>query len=212
MSANTTAAHTGASYLRLLQGLLQNLDLAAVLRVGARLQQVRDAGGTIYIAGNGGSAATSSHWANDLGKAARRPGANPIRVVSLGDHLSWVSALANDEGFERIFSGQLENLARPGDLLVVLSASGNSRNLIEAVRTARSLRVSTVGFVGFDGGALKGLVDDHVWVPTAKGAYGPVEDVHHVVCHVLATCLASGAIESAPSEVAIPDDHSHAQL
>jgi D-sedoheptulose 7-phosphate isomerase len=195
MTFPTTSAQIAANYLEMLTGLLGNLDLQAVLRVGTRLQHVRDAGGTIYIAGNGGSAATSSHWANDLGKAARRSGARPIRVVSLGDHLSWVSALANDEGYGRIFAGQLENLAKPGDLLVIMSASGNSQNLVEAVQTARAMGASTVGFLGFDGGTLKSLVDDHVWVPTPKGAYGPVEDVHHVVCHVLATCLAAGPIE-----------------
>jgi D-sedoheptulose 7-phosphate isomerase len=202
MIAHSNAAATGANYLELVQGLVRNLDLKAVLRVGARLQQVRDSGATIYVAGNGGSAATSSHWANDLGKAARRSGANPIRVVSLGDHLSWVSALANDEGFERIFAGQLENLARPGDLLVVISASGNSPNLIEAVQTARSLGMSTVGFLGFDGGALRSLVDDQVWVQSPKGLYGPVEDVHHIICHVLATCLASGVVQAEPDRIA----------
>jgi D-sedoheptulose 7-phosphate isomerase len=203
MSPQPTATRIATNYLEMLRGLLDNLDLEAVLRVGVRLRHVRDAGGTIYIAGNGGSAATSSHWANDLGKPRRRSNARPIRVVSLGDHLSWVSALANDEGYERVFAGQLENLARPGDLLVVISASGNSQNLIQAVRTARSLGASSVGFLGFDGGALKSLVDDHVWVPSPTGAYGPVEDMHHVICHVLATCLSAGAVETVETEPAV---------
>ena len=94
------------------------------------------AGNTIYLAGNGGSAATASHWANDLGKATKCPGAKPIRVVSLSEHVSWMTALANDDGYDRIFAGQLENFAVPGDVLVVFSASGNSPNLVEAVRTA----------------------------------------------------------------------------
>jgi D-sedoheptulose 7-phosphate isomerase len=203
MDAERSAADTAKNYLLMLEALLKTLDLPAVLRIGARLQQIRDAGGTIYIAGNGGSAATSSHWANDLGKGARREGANPIRVVSLGDHLSWVSALANDEGFERIYAGQLENLARPGDLLVVISASGNSRNLVAAVCTARALGAATLGFLGFDGGALKSLVDDYVLVPTPQGAYGPVEDVHHVICHLVATCLAAGPIHAEDSPAAV---------
>jgi D-sedoheptulose 7-phosphate isomerase len=121
----------------------------------------------------------------------------------LGDHLSWVSALANDEGFERIYAGQLENLARPGDLLVVISASGNSRNLVAAVCTARALGAATLGFLGFDGGALKSLVDDYVLVPTPQGAYGPVEDVHHVICHLVATCLAAGPIHAEDSPAAV---------
>jgi D-sedoheptulose 7-phosphate isomerase len=196
MSVDVSAQQTAVAYLNVLQDLLRQLDVTAVIRVGARLQQVRDAGGTIYIAGNGGSAATSSHWANDLGKATRRPGANHVRVVSLGDHLSWVSALANDEGYERIFAGQIENLVTSRDLLVVLSASGNSRNLVEGVRAAKSLGAATVGFLGFDGGILKSLVDDYVWVSTPKGAYGPVEDVHHVICHLLAACLAAGPVST----------------
>jgi D-sedoheptulose 7-phosphate isomerase len=190
-----SASLTIASYLELLQSLLQELDVPSVLRIGAILERARDLGSSIFIAGNGGSAATSSHWANDLGKAARRQDARPIRVVSLGDHLSWVSALANDEGYNRIFAGQLENLAEPGDVLVVLSASGNSINLIEAVTTAQSMGVTAVGFVGFDGGVLKSLLDDCVWVPSAQGAYGPVEDAHHIICHLLATCLGKGLID-----------------
>jgi D-sedoheptulose 7-phosphate isomerase len=201
MTANL-ARVTAAHYIGMLQGLLQQLDVSAVIRIAARLQQVRDARGTIYVAGNGGSAATSSHWANDLGKATRRPDANPVRVVSLGDHLSWVSALANDEGYHRIFAGQLENLMRPEDVLVVISASGNSPNLVEAVRTARSIGATALGFLGFDGGALKPLLDDYIWVATPRGAYGPVEDVHHAVCHMLAACLASGPVQQESGELA----------
>jgi D-sedoheptulose 7-phosphate isomerase len=84
---------------------------------------------------------------------------------------------------------------------VVISASGNSPNLIEAVQTARSLGMSTVGFLGFDGGALRSLVDDQVWVQSPKGLYGPVEDVHHIICHVLATCLASGVVQAEPDRI-----------
>ena len=187
---------TIAEYLQVLQTMLNDLDSAVVLRVGACLQRARETGGTIYLAGNGGSAATASHWANDLGKATKHSGARPIRVVSLGDHLSWLTALANDEGYHRVFSGQLENLAQPGDVLIVFSASGNSPNLIEAVRAARANGALTVAFLGFDGGALKSLVDEYVWLPTPKGAYGPVEDVHMVVCHLLTTCLAGHSAQT----------------
>jgi D-sedoheptulose 7-phosphate isomerase len=182
-------------YLQLLNTILEHLDHGAVLRVGACLQRARDAGATIFLAGNGGSAATASHWANDLGKATRYTGARPIRVISLSDHTSWLTALANDEGYERVFSGQLGNFAQPGDVLVVLSASGNSPNLVEAVRTAREHGVMTVAFLGFDGGILKPLVDECVWLPTPKGTYGPVEDVHSIVCHLLTTCLASRQVQ-----------------
>lgn len=190
------------SYLRLVTTVLQDTDLSAVLRVADRLQRVRDRRGTVYLAGNGGSAATASHFANDLSKATRLPDAPPMRVVSLSDHLSWLTALGNDEGFHRIFSGQLENLAAPGDLLIVISASGNSPNLVEAVRTAHAHGAETIGFLGFDGGVLKTMVDDCIWLPTPRGAYGPVEDVHLVLCHLLTTYLGVPADAREPAVLA----------
>ena len=200
MIAETEARRSADQYLGLLGQILKDLDVDAVLRVCARLHQVRESGGTIYIAGNGGSAATASHWTNDLGKATRCAGVKPIRVTCLNDHTSWMTALANDEGYDRAFAGQLENLATPGDVLVVMSASGNSPNLTQAVRTAQSLGAAAVAFLGFDGGALKSLVDDYIWLPTAKGAYGPVEDGHLVVCHLLTTMLAQSAAAAAAGQ------------
>lgn len=193
MSTETAVRRTAATYFPQLERMLRELDLDAVGRVFECLQETRDAGGTIYLAGNGGSAATASHWANDLGKAARLPGAKPIRVIPLGDHISWLTALANDEGYDRVFAGQLENFAGPGDVLLVFSASGNSPNLVQAVLTAKSRGARTLALLGFDGGALKGLVDDCVWLPTPTGAYGQVEDAHLIVCHLLTTCLAGAA-------------------
>jgi D-sedoheptulose 7-phosphate isomerase len=127
---------------------------------------------------------------NDLGKATKRPGRAPMRVMSLTDNVAWLTALANDEGYERAFSGQLENFAKTGDVLIVISASGNSQNLVEAVELARSRGVITLALLGFDGGILKNKVDDYLWLPTEKGAYGIVESAHGVICHVLTTCLA----------------------
>src|SRR5687768_7021265 len=158
------ARQIATGYLQLLDQVLRALDVDAALRVCRHLQQAREAGQTIYVAGNGGSAATAAHWANDLGKATKRPDARPIRIVCLNEHVSWLTALANDEGYERVFAGQLENFIAPGDVLVVFSASGNSPNLVEAVRTAGSLGARTVGFLGFDGGMLRSMVDECVWV------------------------------------------------
>jgi D-sedoheptulose 7-phosphate isomerase len=197
MSAELDARTTAANYLHLLDRVLQNLDIEAVLRVGETLARARSDGRTIYLAGNGGSAATASHWANDLGKATRRPGQKGVRVVSLGDQLSWLTALANDEGYERVFSGQLENFVAPGDVLVVFSASGNSANLVAAVNTARLAGAHAIGLLGFDGGVLKSLVHEAIWVPTPQGAYGQVEDAHLIVCHLITTCLACASIETA---------------
>ena len=178
-------------YVRRLQEALSQVDQDALFRVHARLCAARDGGHTVYIAGNGGSAATASHWANDLGKATKRSGHAPIRVMSLSDNTAWFSSLANDEGYEAVFAGQLDNFAQPGDVLVAISASGKSPNLLKAIETARSRSVSTIGFVGFDGGHMKSLVDEVVWVPSEGGAYELVEDAHMAICHVLTRSLVS---------------------
>jgi D-sedoheptulose 7-phosphate isomerase len=178
-----------ADYLTNFERVLKGLDLDAFSRVVSTLDAARQAGTTIFIAGNGGSASTASHWANDLGKGLRDAGP-PIRVLSLTDNVSWFTALANDEGYQRVFTGQLENFARPGDVLIVISASGNSPNLIDVVSFARERGVRTIGLLGFDGGLLKPMVDECVWFPSEKGAYGPVESAHSLLCHLITACLA----------------------
>ena len=169
--------------------LLRQFDLTAIEKVFLCLVKARDSGATIFLAGNGGSSATASHFANDLGKAAKRSGRAPIKAICLSDNTPWLTALANDEGYERVFAGQLENFAKSGDVLVLISASGNSPNLIRAVELARSRGVTTIAFLGFDGGALKGLVDQCVWTETETGAYEIVEDSHSALCHMLIRCL-----------------------
>lgn len=180
-------------YLQAFTLLLCQVDLEAIERVVEILRKTRDLGGTIYIAGNGGSAATASHWVNDLGKATKRADAKSMRVMSLSDNISWLTALANDEGYERVFAGQLENFARPGDVLIVISASGNSPNLARAVELAQKSDVKTIALLGFDGGVLKNTVDEYLLIPTAKGAYGMVESAHGLICHILTDCLAKDA-------------------
>jgi len=176
-------------YVRAFELLLGEIDPNGIARTAQYLRNAGDRGATIYIAGNGGSAATASHWVNDLGKATKSSGDVPLRVMSLSDNVSWLTALANDEGYERVFSGQLENFARPGDILIVISASGNSPNLVQAVEVARQQGVFTIGLLGFDGGVLKEKVDDCLWLPTEKGAYGLVETGHSLLCHILTACL-----------------------
>jgi D-sedoheptulose 7-phosphate isomerase len=178
-----------ATHLASLRRLLTDVDLEAVDRVVQVLRRARDGGSTVFIAGNGGSASTASHWVNDLGKATKRSGCQPIRVLSLSDNTSWLTALANDEGYDRVFAGQLENFARAGDVLIVISASGNSLNLIRAVELARGRGVTTVALLGFDGGRLKDLVAEMIWIRTERGAYELVEDTHAVICHAITRCL-----------------------
>jgi D-sedoheptulose 7-phosphate isomerase len=188
-------------YLQTFESLLHRVDVDAVERIVRHLQDARDSRATIYIAGNGGSAATASHWVNDLGKATKCSGEAPLRVMSLSDNISWLTALANDEGYKRVFAGQLENFAQPGDVLIVISASGNSPNLMEAVELAQRRGVVTIGLLGFDGGVLKNKVDECLWLPTEKGAYGLVESGHSLLCHIVTDCLAKDlAMDSSGDE------------
>lgn len=169
--------------------VLTHVQASAVQRIVDIFRDARERGSFIYIAGNGGSSSTASHWVNDLGKATKRSGRRPLKAMCLSDNVSWFSALSNDEGYERSFAGQLENFAGPGDVLTCISASGNSPNLVRAVEVARLAKVTTVGLLGFDGGALKHLVDEALCVETDKGMYELVEDVHAAICHAVTRCL-----------------------
>ena len=169
--------------------VLTHVQVRAVQRIVDIFRDARERGSFIYIAGNGGSSSTASHWVNDLGKATKRSGRRPLKAMCLSDNVSWFSALSNDEGYERSFAGQLENFASPGDVLACISASGNSPNLVRAVEVARLAKVTTVGLLGFDGGALKRLVDEALCVETEKGMYELVEDVHAAICHAVTRCL-----------------------
>ena len=191
-----TAKQIATKHLQGLHVLFSSLDLDAVERVFQLLRRARDSGATVYVAGNGGSAATAAHWTNDLGKRTKHSGRSPIRVMCLADNTPWLTALANDEGYERVFSGQLENFARAGDLLVVISASGNSPNVVQALEFAKSKGLVTVGFLGFDGGVAKNMVDECVWIATEKGDYELVEDCHMVLCHILTKCLSEDHVDS----------------
>jgi D-sedoheptulose 7-phosphate isomerase len=194
MNLQSTPKEDFRAYLERFGHLLRELNLDAATRIVDALSSARDRSSMIYIAGNGGSASTASHWVNDLGKATKTPGSKPIRVMSLSDNVSWLTALANDEGYERVFAGQLENFARPGDVLVVISASGNSPNLLRAVELAQRSDMKTIALLGFDGGLLKDKVDEYLWLPTERGAYGMVESAHALICHILTDCLAKDSL------------------
>lgn len=189
-----------SEYLRALHEVLSTLDLDVLDRVVQHLRSVRDLGGTVFVAGNGGSAATASHFVNDLGKATKASGRSHVRIMSLSDNVSWLTALANDEGYDRVFAGQLENFAGPGDVLLVISASGNSPNLLQAVELGNARGMTTIGVLGFDGGALKDMVDDSLWLRTEPGAYGLAESAHSVVLDILTTCLVADRVDDLPTQ------------
>jgi D-sedoheptulose 7-phosphate isomerase len=141
----------------------------------------------VIIMGNGGSAATASHFACDLGKGTLAPGQPRFRVISLTDNMPLFSALANDFGYDQVFSEQLKSLVREGDVVIGISGNGNSPNVLNGIRAAREAQAITVGLVGFDGGALKDLADLSIHVPS--DCMEQVEDVHVILEHLISTCL-----------------------
>lgn len=142
-----------------------------------------EAEATIFLAGNGGSASAASHFGQDLAKGtlSSMDADKRFRVVPLTDNIGYITALANDEGYESIFEQQLRNLARPGDVLVAISGSGNSPNILRAVEYANARGMTTIGVSGFDGGRLRGQVDLEVHVPIED--MGMCEALHGVIFH-----------------------------
>jgi D-sedoheptulose 7-phosphate isomerase len=139
-------------------------------------------GNTLFIIVNGGSAATESHFATDIAKSITSSGKNGC-AFSLCDNSSMLTAISNDYGFEFVFQKQLEIQAKTGDVLLSISASGNSKNLVQAVNYANQNHISTISMTGFDGGILKNISKFSIHVPTAIGDYGVAEDCHSILCH-----------------------------
>jgi D-sedoheptulose 7-phosphate isomerase len=171
--------------------LLTQIPNEEVMALAIAINQARKTGGTVYIAGNGGSASTASHFATDIGIGSLNR-ANPVRSIGLCDNSSAITAIANDMDYSYIFAQQLKLLGKPGDLLIVISASGNSDNLLKAVEVASELGMESYSLTGFDGGKLKQLtLGRNIHVETPKGAYGLVEDAHLAICHVITECIRS---------------------
>jgi len=144
-------------------------------------------GGTVFILGNGGSAATASHFACDLAKGTQAAGLPAFRVVSLSDNVPLMTAWANDTNYDRIFAEQLATLIRPADIVIAISASGNSPNILAAARVARQSGSLIIALTGQDGGKLSRLVDLTIYVPTRS--IEQVEDAHLVIAHSLCVVL-----------------------
>lgn len=170
-------------YLTALKDTLGKLDVDGVRRIRDLCESARREGRQIFTCGNGGSAATASHLANDLGKGASFGRPQRFRVFTLTDCVPWLTALANDVSYEAVFAEQLRNLGRPGDLLIAISGSGNSPNVLRAVETAGQIGMATVGLCGYGGGKLAGMVDLSLVVGCSH--MGRVEDVHMIVVHLI---------------------------
>ncbi|MDR7540382.1 MAG: SIS domain-containing protein [Armatimonadota bacterium] len=174
-------------YINSLADALLRLPGEALARVEEVLFQAWRQGRTIFIAGNGGSSSTASHLANDLNKGAAVPGWPRFRAIALTDNVPLITAWANDTSYDRIFVEQMANFLRPGDVFVAISGSGNSANIVAALRWARKAGAVTVGLTGGDGGELQGLADVSVVVPT--DVMEQIEDMHLVIAHALCTSL-----------------------
>jgi D-sedoheptulose 7-phosphate isomerase len=182
------AAEFAREYINHVAEVLKRIDPVEVAAFVRTLLDARDRGAAIFFIGNGGSAATASHFVNDLGVGTRTP-APHFRVISLADNVPALTAIANDFGYEHVFERQLRALLNPGDVVVAISASGNSPNLIRAIEFAKAHGATTVGLTAFDGGQLRAMADLCVHVPTARGEYGPAEDAHMVLDHLVTAYL-----------------------
>ena len=147
----------------------------------------RDAGATVYFIGNGGSASTASHFANDL-TIGTNSYEKPFRIISLADNQAVISAIEMILDMRTFFSVK-RILGKPGDVLIAISASGNSPNLISAFEYAHTVGIKTVALTAFDGGRLRNMADEAVHVPTEAKEYGPAEDVHLILNHLVGNYL-----------------------
>jgi phosphoheptose isomerase/dTDP-glucose pyrophosphorylase len=166
---------------------LKKLDRRAVWAVIEELMTAWREQRQVFLLGNGGSAALASHMANDLCKTSIVNGQPRLRAIALTDNVPLMTAWANDNGYEHIFSEQLYSLCQPNDLVIAISCSGNSSNVLKALRAARELQARTIGFTGDKGGQLKDLVDLCVFAPAEK--IWPQEDVHVILDHVISSTL-----------------------
>ena len=174
-------------YVRGLKAVLDSLPLDDVETIIQHLSDAHQHGKQVFVVGNGGSAATASHMACDLGKtvlgkAIGMP-AKRFKVIALTDNVPLITAWGNDVSYDTVFAEQLRNLANPGDVLIVITGSGNSPNIVQAVRAARELRVTSIGLLGFDGGSVRAQLDHYVII--ASHSYGYVEDAHMVLNHLI---------------------------
>jgi D-sedoheptulose 7-phosphate isomerase len=176
------------SYFAYLKEIFDKIDLSEIKSFIGILLDARDNGAMIFFIGNGGSAATASHFANDLAFGTNEY-EKPFKVMSITDNVAVLTALGNDYGYNEIFIRQLKIYAKKGDVLVGISASGNSQNLINAFEYAATADIKTVALTAFDGGKLKKIADYGVHIPTDKKEFGPAEDLHMILDHLIGNYL-----------------------
>jgi len=177
------------TYFELLSKTIDSLPFESVDRITATLVRAYEQERTILLFGNGGSAALASHVACDLGKGTVNGTRKRFRVIALTDNVPLITAWANDSKYEDIFAQQLANFASPGDVAFAISASGNSPNVLQALRVAKDLGSTTIGITGFSGGRMLALCDECIVVPCDNMQI--IEDLHTCIAHSLFTCIRS---------------------
>lgn len=176
-----------ARYIGEVSGTLSELPVAQIERMLEILRKARVERRKLFIFGNGGSATTASHFACDLNKGAICAGQPRFRAIALTDNIPVVTAWANDASYEDIFAEQLENHVEAGDIVIGISGSGNSMNVVNALRLANAKGATTLAFTGFDGGKVKEVA--HVCIIVPNHTMEQVEDIHLLIGHLMATCL-----------------------
>jgi D-sedoheptulose 7-phosphate isomerase len=172
-----------SNYVQAQKAALDSIPIEAVNKLIDTLRQALAEDRQIFVFGNGGSASNASHFITDLGKGSSDKLARRFRCLSLNDNVSWMTALGNDYSYEDVYVRQLMNYARPGDLAMTLSVSGNSPNLVKAMDWAKSNRLHTIALVGAKRGRLAQLADQVIVI--ASEHYGRVEDAQMGICHML---------------------------
>ncbi len=187
-------ADSFASYAKLynarLAEILDGLNGAALTRAMETMEAARANRKAIYVIGNGGSAALAAHLVNDLVAGAYLEGRPAFRAFALSDNISTVTAIANDLGYENVFLHHLKVHLEPGDVVLAMSVSGNSPNILRALTFAKSHDAKTIGMCGFTGGKMANICDILIHAETTPDEYGPVEDVFGIVGHILSGYLA----------------------
>jgi D-sedoheptulose 7-phosphate isomerase len=183
-----TPSDFARGYLTYLGNLFNDLSEKEIGKFIEIVLEARETGKKLFFMGNGGSAATADHFVNDISIGTRTTG-KPFKAYSLSSNVAVITALGNDNGYEDIFVKQLEALMSPGDVVIAISASGNSPNVVKAIKYANEKGATTIGLTGFDGGKLHEISQYKVHVPTSKGEYGPVEDIHMIFDHILGNYL-----------------------
>ncbi len=173
-----------AEYQSRLAETLQRIPLDRVAQAVEWLREARASGRTVFICGNGGSAATASHFVCDVLKGCSYGRAERFRILALNDNLPALTAYSNDVSYEQVFVEPLKNFGRPGDVLIALSGSGNSPNVLRAVEWANANGLRTIGLTGREGGRLGPLAQLEIRVPDPH--MGRIEDGHMIVCHMIA--------------------------